>query len=134
MSFITNTSRLLATSFNSYGQGFIEGPGYSPATAPEANDAGNIFTDFISNMVGLLTIVAGLAFLLYFMIGALNWVQAGGDKTKVEAAKNQLTAAAIGLIVVVASYAIAAIVGEVLGIDLLFSTNDGTATINSLSP
>jgi hypothetical protein len=50
----------------------------------------------------------------------------------VEKAKNQMTAAAIGLIIVIAAYSIIGIVGNVLGIDLLMS--NPTKTIQNISP
>lgn len=75
----------------------------------------NIFT----MIVGFLTIVAGLAFLIYFLVGGLQWLTGGGDKGKVDAAKTQMTNGVIGMIVVVASYAIVWIVGRVLGIPIL---------------
>lgn len=73
----------------------------------------------ITMVVGFLTIVAGLAFLIYFMIGGLSWLTAGGDKGKVETAKQMMTNGAIGMIIVVAAYGIVWIVGELLGIDIL---------------
>jgi len=74
---------------------------------------------FISNVVTALTIVAGIAFILYFMIGALSWITAGGQRDNVEKAQKQMTNAAIGMIAVVVSYFIAAIIGTILGIDIL---------------
>lgn len=74
---------------------------------------------FISAIVGVLTAVAGIAFLLYFMLGALSWITAGGDKAKTDTAQKQMTNAAIGLIAIVVAYFIAAIIGFVLGIDIL---------------
>lgn len=89
-------------------------PGAS--TGPEALTT---METLISTVVGFLTIVAGLAFLIYFMIGGLTWVTAGGDKGKVETAQKMMTNGAIGMIVVVAAYGIAWIVGEVLGVEIL---------------
>jgi hypothetical protein len=83
----------------------------------------------LSMVVGFLTIVAGLAFLIYFVIGGLTWVTAGGDAKKTETAKTYMTSGVIGLIVVVASYSIVWLVGKVLGIDIL----NPTTTINSLT-
>jgi hypothetical protein len=89
---------------------------------PEANTmagAASSTEALITMVVGFLTIVAGLAFLIYFMIGGLSWLTAGGDKGKVETAKQMMTNGAIGMIIVVAAYGIVWIVGELLGIDIL---------------
>lgn len=75
--------------------------------------------DFISTLVNVVTVVAGLAFLLYFSIGGLKWITSSGEKARAEEAKTELTQAAIGLIVVAVSYFIAGIVGGVVGINIL---------------
>lgn len=73
----------------------------------------------ISNTLVVLTIVAGITFVLYFLLGGLSWITAGGQKDKVENAKAMMTNGVIGLIIVVVSYAIVWIVGKALGLDIL---------------
>lgn len=77
------------------------------------------FTGFLSNFIGFLTTLAGLMFLMYFIFAGLSWVSSGGEKGKVESAKNQMTQAAIGLVVIIAAYGIVGVVGRVLGLDIL---------------
>ena len=72
----------------------------------------------ISSLVTTMTVVGGLAFVIYFFIGALKWITAGGDKGKVSEAQSQMTQGAIGLIALVASYFVIGIVGAVLGLDI----------------
>jgi cytochrome bd-type quinol oxidase subunit 2 len=92
---------------------------YAPDVANGSAVAAEQFTKFASNLIGLLTTVGGLMFMLYFILGGLSWITAGGDKAKVDDAKAKMTNAAIGLIIIVAAYAIGYIVGEVLGIKIL---------------
>lgn len=73
----------------------------------------------ISNVLVVLTIVSGLAFTLYFLLGGLNWITAGGDKGKIDKAKAMMTGGATGIIVIVVSYAIVWIVGKAIGLDIL---------------
>lgn len=73
----------------------------------------------ISNSLVVLTAVAGIAFILWFLLGGLNWITAGGDKGKIDKAKGMMTNGAIGLIVIAVSYAITWIVGAALGIKVL---------------
>jgi hypothetical protein len=80
---------------------------------------GSLLTEFISSMVTTLTVVASLAFAIYFIIGGLKWITSGGDKAKAEVAKTQMTQAAIGLIIVVISFFIIGIISNVLGLDIL---------------
>ena len=75
--------------------------------------------NLLSNLITTMTVIGGLAFVVFFSLGALEWITAGGDKTKVSGAQTQMTQAAIGLIAIVASYFIIGIVGAVLGFDIL---------------
>lgn len=90
--------------------------GFCPAAPGES---ARVIEILLSTIVGFLTIVAGLAFLIYFLVGGLSWITGGDDKNKVDAAKKYMTNGAIGMIVIVASYAIVWIVGQVLGLDIL---------------
>lgn len=64
-------------------------------------------------------IIGGLALFLYIAWGGLNWITAGGDKGKLETARNQITGGVIGMAILVASTAIVAFVGQLFGFDLL---------------
>lgn len=88
-------------------------------TKTGAGVVGGPIVEFISNLLGFITGLAGILFLIYLIFAGLSWVSSGGDKGKVEAARNQMTQAALGLVVVIAAYAIAGVVGRVLGLDIL---------------
>lgn len=100
--------------------------GYQPGGSIQGSTGA--IEKLISNVLVVLTIVSGLAFALYFLLGGLTWITAGGDKGKIEAAKAKMTNGAIGMIVIAVSYAVVWIVGKALGIDIL---NPGTL-INSI--
>lgn len=74
---------------------------------------------FLSSLITTFTVVAGLAFIIYFIMAAFKWITSSGDKNKTEEAKTQMTQAVLGLIVVVAGYFIVALIGGVLGLDIL---------------
>jgi hypothetical protein len=95
--------------------------GYQPGGGIEGSTSA--IEKLISNVLVVLTVVAGIAFVLYFLMGGLNWITAGGDKGKIEKAKGMMTNGAIGMIAIAVSYAIVWIVGKALGIDVL---NPGT--------
>jgi amino acid transporter len=82
-------------------------------------EAGTLLTNLLSSIITTLTVVASLAFSIYFIIGGIKWITSGGDKTKAEEAKTQMTQAAIGLIIVVVSFFIIGIISNVLGLDIL---------------
>lgn len=91
--------------------------GYQPGS--DLGSSTSAIEKLISNVLVVLTAVAGIAFVLFFLLGGLNWITAGGDKGKIDKAKGMMTNGAIGLIVIAVSYAIVWIVGKALGIDIL---------------
>lgn len=95
--------------------------GYQPGSGIDGSTSA--IEKLISNVLVVLTVVAGITFTLYFLLGGLNWITAGGDKGKIDKAKGMMTNGAIGLIVIVVSYSITWIVGKALGLDIL---NPGT--------
>lgn len=95
--------------------------GYQPGS--DIGSSTGAVEKLISNVLVVLTVVSGIAFTLYFLLGGLNWITAGGDKGKIDKAKGMMTNGAIGLIVIAVSYAISWIIGKALGIDIL---NPGT--------
>lgn len=78
-----------------------------------------IFSEQLSNIIGFVTLLGGLFFVIYFLIGGFEWLRAGGDKGQVEKAQNRMVNGAIGLLVMILSIAIVGIVGGVFGLDLL---------------
>ena len=92
--------------------------GYQP-TGGDLAGSTNPVEKLISNVLVVLTVVAGLSFIIWFLLGGINWITAGGDKGKVDKAKSMMTNGAIGLIIIAVSYAITWIVGAALGISIL---------------
>lgn len=95
------------------------------AFAPLAGSGEDVLTigtplvKFMSTIIGFLTTIAGLYFLIQMILAGLSWISAGGEKGKVESARSQMTNAALGLIIIIAAYSIVGIVGNVLGLDIL---------------
>lgn len=95
--------------------------GYQPGTSLQ--ESTGAVEKLLSNVLVVLTVVAGISFTIYFLLGGLNWITAGGDKGKIDKAKDMMTSGATGMIVIAVSYSIVWIVGKALGIDIL---NPGT--------
>ena len=55
-------------------------------------------TQLIGWAVNIVLIVAGIIFFFMLIIGGIRWILSGGDKANTESARNQITAALIGLI------------------------------------
>lgn len=74
---------------------------------------------YIATLWRTTVTLGGIAFLLYLVWGGLEWLTAGGDKTKVENAQHKISGALIGLIILVSSYAITLFVQSVFKINIL---------------
>lgn len=100
---------------------------YNPVIADEYGGAadvegGTALGALMGNLFRVAIVVGGLALLLMIVWGGISWITAGGDKGKVEEARNRITNGIIGLAILVGTVAIALFVGEVLGINLLNPT------------
>jgi hypothetical protein len=73
----------------------------------------------IGAVVGTLMILAALITFVYLILGGIQWITSGGDKTAMEAARNKITHAIVGLVIVASAWAIMILVQNFLGIDVV---------------
>ncbi len=73
----------------------------------------------VSGFIGLILVVAGLAFFFILVIGGIKWILSGGDKAHTEGARNQITAALVGLVIVFSAWAIITLIKSFFGVDLM---------------
>lgn len=66
------------------------------------------FGDILTFIIRLFFVLAGIAALLYLLLGAFTWITSGGDKERVEKARDKIQAAIVGVILVVIVVAILA--------------------------
>lgn len=79
----------------------------------------------VGSFITLAFVVVGLVALAFLIYGGFKWLISEGDKTNVEAARNHIVAAIIGLIVIFLSY---------LVVNLLLSfVTGGKVTLNSIT-
>jgi len=79
---------------------------------------GQVVGGLISGIIGLVFILGFFLTFAYFLTGGVQWITSNGDKTALESARNKITNALIGLIIVGASYAIFKLVGNFFGMEL----------------
>jgi len=96
----------------------------------EISSAAEVFAGIISRIIGVMTIIAGIWFIFQFISGGYNYMAAGGDQQKMTNATKRITNSLIGLVVVVAAYAVMSLLGAILGFNFL---NIG-GIINLLKP
>ncbi|KKU82966.1 MAG: hypothetical protein UY10_C0018G0005 [Microgenomates group bacterium GW2011_GWA2_47_8] len=93
-------------------------PSIGGAKGATEKTGGTALGSIIGGIVGMLFIAGFLLAFLTLLMGALNWITAGGDKTKLEAARNQITNAIVGVIIVGAAYAITSLLANFFGFNL----------------
>lgn len=87
--------------------------GDSPTKSPTQ------FAITVATLWQTLIIVGGLAFILYFLWGGLQWITAGGEKSKIEEARGKITQGLVGLALLAASFVIVKFLQTAVGLDLL---------------
>jgi hypothetical protein len=116
----------------------ISGEGLGPfgkAGVFGSGEAGGVkalekITGVVSSVIGLLTIISSIWFLFQLIFGGYEWISSAGDAKKLATARQRITNGLLGLIIVIAAWAIVALVGQFLGYDILVS--DPTKIIQQL--
>lgn len=102
-------------------------PFANSVSTPEAG-----FGTFLSGILSAILVIAVLLAFLYLVWGAIEWISSGGDKGKVEKARDRMTQSIIGLIVLGAILAIFGLVQSFLGVSILnFGGSSGSSTGSS---
>ncbi|HAU98793.1 MAG: hypothetical protein UX04_C0002G0033 [Microgenomates group bacterium GW2011_GWF2_45_18] len=77
-------------------------------------DIGLLFT----SVLNLALLISAVLVFAYLVIGGIEWIMSGGDKSKTESARNKITASLVGLAIVASSYALMQVVAYFFGIDV----------------
>lgn len=72
----------------------------------------------VSGLIKLALVVAAIVFFFILVVGGIRWIASGGDKAHTEAARSQITAALVGLVIVFAAWAIIALIQTFFGINI----------------
>jgi hypothetical protein len=90
-----------------------------PDFLPEWNALG------LGNILGwalqLVFVGAGLIVLYNLIFGALEWIQSGGDKEKVEKARKKITTAVTGLVILFVVLGAVVLIEQIFGFGLGFT-------------
>lgn len=94
-----------------------------PAGSGFANLENLSFGDMVSMAIQLVLVLAAIIFFFILVIGGIKWITSGGDKAQTETARNQITAALVGLVIVFAAWAIIQLLESFFGVDILGGLN-----------
>ncbi len=78
-----------------------------------------MFETTLSVAIGILTVSAGIWFIIQIFASAFQWLVSGGEKQALQNAQKRLTNAIIGLFVVVFSYILVGVISQIFGINIL---------------
>lgn len=97
----------------------VPGPSGTPLEiqAPGVPDVG--ISPIIQTGVSFLFVTAIILTLFFLIYGGIRWIISGGNKEKVAQARQTLTYAIIGLIVVLLSFFIINVIGGIFAVNLL---------------
>ncbi|MBI2018220.1 hypothetical protein HYS96_00800 [Candidatus Daviesbacteria bacterium] len=76
--------------------------------------AGGI-SQFLSNLVTLIYGLAAIVLLFMILWGAFDWMTSGGEKEKLESARNKIISAIIGIMLFAVAFAIIQVLGQFTG-------------------
>ncbi len=86
--------------------------------------AANTFTKILSNIIGVMTVIAIIWFVFTFFTGAIAWLGSGGDKTKLQNSQKQITTGIIGLIIVISAIFLIELIGTLVGVPDILNISD----------
>lgn len=92
-------------------------PKFGVVTTKEA--IGGNLTSLIVTLWRVVLILGGLALIVFVIMGGVAWITAGGDKAKVEEARDRIANAFIGLLILFATVAFVNFIGPAIGFDVL---------------
>lgn len=98
----------------------IENPVAKNLSPKTGSQSVQLFGSLIQTIVGVLFAVGAITFFFMFLLGAIRWITSGGDKAAVEGARNQITHALIGLVILLAIFVIIKLIEEIFSVCILF--------------
>jgi hypothetical protein len=81
---------------------------------PQYGDFNTGLILFLTNVLRLVFVVAGIYALLNFIIAGYTYMSAGGDSKQLSAAWSRIWQTFMGLVIIVGSFALAAIIGQLV--------------------
>jgi len=97
--------------------GGITNPALDPAIRSLSGEG--FLQNLLPRLISIGFIIGALIFLFMMIIGAIQWIASGGDKTAIEAARGRIMNALIGIVILFSLFAVFSLVSNFFGINLL---------------
>ncbi len=90
------------------------------------------FGVILGNLLAIIMIAGALFVLIMLVIGAFQWITAGGEKDATSKARDRITNALIGLVILALAFVIARVISSIVHIDLQNFTLPSLDRVNPL--
>lgn len=97
----------------------FEGLGTNALPGNQTTDHAADFGDRLGSILTVVLTIGMLLLLLYLVWGAVEWLTSGGDSSKLQAARNRMMHAIVGILLLSGSLALYLFVQWILGIEVL---------------
>jgi len=93
----------------------------NPALGGSIQDMGGIewLQLMLPNFITLALIMGIVLFVFIMFIGAIQWITSGGDKAGIEGARGKISNAVVGIVLLLATFAIISMIELFFGVDIL---------------
>ena len=91
----------------------------NPVASELGTDGVSFFQSFLPKMVTLSLIIGSVIFFFNLIMGAIQWMSSGGDKQALESAREKITHALIGIVILFAVFAAIKLAEGFFGIHIL---------------
>jgi len=79
-------------------------------------DPAGFFNNFIQGLFSFSMLIGVIYFIAHFIMAAYRYMSTEGDKTKLETAKQEITHALMGLVILFSVFALLKLIGFIFGI------------------
>jgi len=89
------------------------------AAADNLSGATTTFGTFFESLLSGIMLIAALMVFFFLIWGAIEWITAGGDQSKIQKGRDKIVQSIIGIIVLASTLALFGLVQSFLGLEIL---------------
>lgn len=96
-------------------QAQITNPAISPELGANADGAkdGSLFATYFVDMWQVVISIGGIMVLIYFLWGAIEWILAGGDQSKIQKGRDRIVQSIIGMVLLAGSFVLISLISTI---------------------